>query len=569
MGMVRRLIIIGLILAVIGCAAPAPTPTARPAEAVPAAQPAAPRRITIVIKGSPASVSKRVITGGSGSVPGHSELEVLVHRGLSIVNGKGGLSPQLAEAVPSIENGLWKVAADGRMETTWRIRADATWHDGTPLTAEDLAFTTTVEQDRDANLLRESAYDLVESVEVVDPRTITVRWKEPYIQADMMFTDFALPLPRHLLLKTYLENKGGLSDLPYWSTEFIGTGPYQVREWVRDSHVTLAANQAFAPGRPQVDQITVRFIPDNNALTATVLAGGVDLTMGRGLSVEEGLQIQGQWREGKMDVRFGNWIMMYPQFINPNPAQLSEVSFRRALLHGLDRQQLVDSLQAGLVPVAHSWLSPSRPEHAEVDPSIVKYQYDPTRAAQLLEGLGLRKGADGGLRDPAGQPINLEIRTTGSDDIHLKAMTSVADYWRRLGFTVDEVVIPPQRASDREYRATFPSLILGRQLNGVQDLSWFHSREIPAAENRFAGKNSARYRSAELDGLIDRYYSTIPMRERTQTLGRVLNHMTENVTNMGLFYGTAATMVANRLQGAAAAADGSTESWNAEAWDLK
>src|SRR5439155_26739855 len=99
----------------------------------------------------------------------------------------GHLRPQFAEALPSLENGLWQVFPYGRMETTWRVRPGASWHDGTPLTSADLLFTAAVSQDKDTPIFAHGAYKLIEAVEAPDPRTVTVRWTKPYIDADAMF----------------------------------------------------------------------------------------------------------------------------------------------------------------------------------------------------------------------------------------------------------------------------------------------------------------------------------------------------------------------------------------------
>ena len=68
----------------------------------------------------------------------------LVIGGLTTLDDRGVRQPQLAEAVPSIDNGLWQVLPDGRMQTTHRLRERVTWHDGAPLTSDDLVFTATV-----------------------------------------------------------------------------------------------------------------------------------------------------------------------------------------------------------------------------------------------------------------------------------------------------------------------------------------------------------------------------------------------------------------------------------------
>jgi ABC-type transport system substrate-binding protein len=122
---------------------------------------------------------------GPPSARGLDAVEELVHAGMATIDRRGALSAQIAEAPPSIENGLWRLLPDGRMETTWKIRPQAHWHDGTPVTAEDFRFTLQVAQDRDIAVFRDVSHDAIEGVTVVDPRTVTVTWSRPYIFADV------------------------------------------------------------------------------------------------------------------------------------------------------------------------------------------------------------------------------------------------------------------------------------------------------------------------------------------------------------------------------------------------
>lgn len=127
---------------------------------------------------------------------GRTLLRPLVNPGLSVVDDRLVRRPALAEAVPTLENGLWKTFPDGRMETTWTIREGARWHDGAPFTTDDLLFTATVGRDREVATLNNAAWASVEEVTALDERTITIRWREPYIAADQVFSvGTTLPLP--------------------------------------------------------------------------------------------------------------------------------------------------------------------------------------------------------------------------------------------------------------------------------------------------------------------------------------------------------------------------------------
>src|SRR5205085_10146842 len=134
------------------------------------------------------------------------------------------------------------------------------------------------------------------------------------------------------------------------------------------------------------------FFSDPRTLAASILAGAIDLTMGRGVSLEQATQIRDQWADGHMDLRLNNWIVAYPQLLDPAPAIVSNLQFRRALLTALDRQQMVDTFQFGLTPVGHAYLNPEDPAYGEIAPSIPRYDYDQRKSMQMLEELGPSRG---------------------------------------------------------------------------------------------------------------------------------------------------------------------------------
>ena len=551
-------LIFTLLLAACGPQAPAgPTSAGREAS-----QPAGPKRITAAIHSSPAYISDKVFAG-AGGYPGIDHIEAMVNAGLATEDNRDVLQPQLAETLPTTENGLWRVLPDGRMETTWKLRDGIRWHDGTLFSSADLVFTATVE--RDPELLIPPAtsrfYRFVESVDAPDARTVVVQWRRPFIDADKMFQS---PLPRHLLERAYTEDKARVAELPYWSDQYVGTGAFKLREFVRDSHLVLEANPEYVLGRPKVDEVTVRFIPDSNTMAANVLAGDVELTLGRGLSLNEGVQLRDQWRNGKLEIAFTGWYAMYAQSIDPTPAAMADVRFRGAVLHAIDRQQLADALQAGVVPAAHSYLPPSAPEYPHIEPSIIRYDYDPRRTAQLLGELGYSRGPDGYFRDAAGQRLSLEVRSANEPDVDANSNVAVRDYLERAGISVESELYGRQRGRDLQYRATYPGFQLQRQPNTTDALIRYHSSQVALPATNWAGENKGRYGNPEMDTLLDRFYSSIPVGERMQALGQITRHMTERLHVLGLFYDGESGMIGNRLRNVFANNPGA----NAHLWEL-
>jgi peptide/nickel transport system substrate-binding protein len=257
--------------------------------------------------------------------------------------------------------------------------------------------------------------------------------------------------------------------------------------------------------------------------------------------------VRDQWRDGKLLVATDSYVFAAPQFINPNPPIVADVRFRRALLTAVDRQAMADVIQSGMVPIASNYVRPEEPEAKETDAQVVRYDYDPRRAQQMLEELGYTRSGDGPLVDATGQPLSMEVRATQSPAIHAKTMFPTVDYWQRLGITIDPVVIPVQRLTDFEYRTTHPAFEVVRYRSGAGRIEQLHGSQTPLPTNRFSGSNRPRYMKPEFDGLIDSYLSTIPWEPRMQALGRVVHHMTDQLNVMILVYDVQPTLVGNKI----------------------
>jgi ABC-type transport system substrate-binding protein len=196
----------------------------------------------------------------------------------------------------------------------------------------------------------------------------------------------------------------------------------------------------------------------------------------------------------------------------------------------------------------------------------VKYDYDPRRAAQLIEGLGYVR-RDGIFHDAAGQRLALDTRTNPG---HEQRISAIGDYFRQVGIAAEPFIIPDARRTDREFNTTFPGVRLWRLPNEVGDISRLHSREAPLPENRFNGGNRSRYVNAEFDAMIDRYLATIPHPERVGILAQIIHHMTDQLPVMGIHYNTEPVMISKRLMNVTARDVGeTTEAWNAHLWDVK
>jgi ABC-type transport system substrate-binding protein len=264
------------------------------------------------------------------------------------------------------------------------------------------------------------------------------------------------------------------------------------------------------------------------------------------------------------------WIPIHPQFMSPRPAAVADLRFRQALMRALDRPEMAETLQSDMVQVAHAFLDPSDPDYPAIERNIVRYDYDPARAVQGLADVGYSRVEDGGWIDGAGQRLDVEIITVEGLDIQVKATMAVADAWQRIGVGVQPVVRSAQgSAQDREQNAQFPGFRLIRQPNTTDDMKQYLTSQTPTAETRFVGRNFTRYVNPEYNDLIVRYFQTIPRPQRTEVLGQILKHQSENLVIMGLFYNVQSVAIGKRVQNITnSGVLGFNQAWNAQLWDV-
>src|SRR5437763_1122672 len=294
--------------------------------------------------------------------------------------------------------------------------------------------------------------------------------------------------------------KPGFFGIPYWREGFVGAGPFKMLDWAAGSYVTLGANDSYVLGRPKLDQVEVRFFVDRGALKAALLAGAVQTHMGRGVTVEDVLQIRERTHDVKVQLggTLAGVLPIYPQAIDPDPPIVGNPQFRRALLMAIDRQELTDTLNNGLGPIAHSWVQPDQPEGRAIEGRLVRYSYDPRAAAQMIEALGYTRAADGTFQANDGTRLSIGLLTHEQNSFHVPGALAVQTQWQRLGLDVQLDVLPVARATDLRYRALFPSFILLSKGVIAGPDGYFSRSAIPVSENNFAGGNAGRYGTAEL-----------------------------------------------------------------------
>jgi peptide/nickel transport system substrate-binding protein len=401
-------------------------------------------------------------------------------------------------------------------------------------------------------------------MEAVDDRTLVIYWKQPYILVDYFSPDM---LPAHILESTFRENDQALATSPWLSTEYVGNGPFKLKEFIPSAYVTLTAFDSYVLGRPRLDEVQVKFIPDGNTMLANILSGAADLTLSSTPSVEQSVELQQQSWDGQIGDFSMNYIHFFVQYIDPVHPVLTDKRFHKALMFALDRQAYVDTIQHGYGGVAEVPLLPSDPNFNAILSHVDRYPFDPRRAAEMFAQVDLARGSDGFLRfTGTGQRLEeIEFRTTAEQDVQVRLLAAMSDNFKDAGLDIKQVAIPQNRTADRLYRVTNPGLEeLSGGLGPASLIGFMHSSKVPGPQNNYTNGNYPRYSNPQWDAMIDRYAVTIPLDQRLQIMTDIIKWLQDNLMDVGVIYSTHPQFAARRL-----IVQQDHALWAPETWDLK
>lgn len=449
--------------------------------------------------------------------------------------------PYLAESLPKLNTESWRVFPDGKMETTYRLKPDLTWHDGTALTADDFVFAWSVYTWADLGLSGAKPQNLMEEVSNPDSRTVVIRWRGPYPEAGDLAYSLFQPLPRQILDTVFRQgDPEGFVNHPYWGVQYVGAGPYRLDRWEPGSLIEASAFAGHTLGKPKIGRMIVRFFTDENTALTNVLSEQVHLAMDRALRYEHTGTLKQEWtasRKGTVVLTPTQWryvnVQMRPTVVDPRA--LLDVRTRQALAHTIDKDGL-NALFSGEGAMADTLLPRNVPYFAELDRAVIKYPHDPARSQQLMAEVGYTKGSDGIYANSAGERFTFEFRGDSGSQFE-KDLAVVGDGWHRTGFDPQQLVIPAAQFRDAEYRVGFKG-VYSTTTGSAQDtrLENFSVNAIPTAETRWLGTNYGSWSNAEFNRLWMEFSTTLDRTERDRQVIQMLRLVSEDVAIMPLFH---------------------------------
>ena len=279
----------------------------------------------------------------------------------------------------------WSLSEDKRTYT-FKLQSGVTWHDGKPMTAEDVVFSIT-KFHMELSPRARSVFARIRDASAPDPLTVVLTLETPFDPFLLMFdvTTVAI-VPKHIYDGTdYRTNPSNQTP--------IGTGPFRFVEWQRGNYIRLRRNENYwKPGQPYLDEIIFRIIPDSQSRGVALQSGQVQMTAANDI---EPFDVPRFKEQPNLDMTTKGWELFSPLSwleLNHRVKPLDDIRVRQAISHALDREFILRRLWFGVGKVATGPVASTTRFHAA---GLKLPGYDPKAATKLLDDAGLKPNAQG------------------------------------------------------------------------------------------------------------------------------------------------------------------------------
>jgi peptide/nickel transport system substrate-binding protein len=402
-------------------------------------------------------------------------IEEMLFLALGELDEKLNLQPRLAKS--------WQMSADGKV-VTFLLRDDVVWSDGQPTSADDVLFTYQLATNPQVGYAGQGRFAQVDTVVVLDKHTIRFTFKSAYPDA---LLDLQIPiLPKHVLAAV---PPAQLREAPF-NRQPVGNGPFVLKEWRANDRVIFEANARYFAGRPKLDRVVFRIVPDETILLSSLMAGEIDL-----------LPYVAPNQAGAVRQKPHLRIVKYPDrgysflAFNLKRPLFQDRRTRQAIAKAINRQNLIAALLNGngqLVP------GPIMPYFWAYDASLPSDIFNPDEAEDLLD-LAEWVDKDGdGVREKNGQPLVFTMKTNADNRLRSDALVMIQADLQKVGVRArPELLEWGKLVEDVLQRRDFDAVLLSWQTGyAVNPSQLWHSEAIAN------GYNLTSYNNPHVDSLL-------------------------------------------------------------------
>lgn len=338
----------------------------------------------------------------------HCEISALLFDGLTDHDGENRIIPRLARR--------WEYDGDA-LTYTFYLEEDVLWHDGEPFTAEDVKFTFEAIMDPENGSENAPNYEDVEEITVVDEHTVSFRLSAVNT-AFLEYMTMAV-MPEHLL-----------EGEDWQESEFfrkpVGTGPYRLESWDAGQAIVLKKNEDYFAGAANIGTIIFKIVADDSARAMQLLSHELDLAQ---VTPKEAAVFEEKEDYAVYEMTTSDYRGILYNFRNPYWRKHADLI--PAINYAIDRRAILDAVLLGHGDVAYSPLQRNIYNCEETE----RYDYNPKKAAELLQNAGCEKDAQGYWgRD--GERIQFTISASPGDQVRIDMAQAAAQQLQKIDLDV-------------------------------------------------------------------------------------------------------------------------------------
>jgi peptide/nickel transport system substrate-binding protein len=509
-----------------------------------------PNSLNFLLTGGPISFSSMVLT---------PLFEPMIR-----YNADGEMEPRLLAEIPSVENG--GISEDG-LTYNLKFRPGVTWHDGTPVTANDFKFTWEWIMDPKNQAQATAGWSEIEEVTIVDDQNATVTLKQLYIPFIGETLGWNPLLPQHIQSTMTTEEFG---------RNPVGNGPFRFVSWTPGDNLVYARNEDYhGEDKALLDQLIWKVVPDRNTVIAQAKTGdiqiGVDFTEAQIPEMESVQGVALSITPQQIYERYHFTMVTREDATQPHPI-FGDRNVRLAIAHAIDRQTIIDAVLYGRTQIARNELDNTPYANTAIEP----YPFDPEKARQLLDEAGWTVGADG-IREKDGTRLSFSHGTTSGNQTRETIQALAQANLKDIGV---EMNIANQPASKFFGGFNDGGGWLDRTLdmtgftNGLPSSDpnlqpFWHTESIPTTESP-NGFNHSGLSNPDLDRLLDAQLSELDEAKRQEMLNEAQVIIADEVPMIPMYGRVGIHSISDRVQGVQPSTFGSVSGlvWNAQDWSI-
>jgi peptide/nickel transport system substrate-binding protein len=407
----------------------------------------------------------------------------------------GNLIPVLAAELPT-------VSAD-HLRITLKLRPDAHWQDGVPITANDVKFTLDKIRDPKIPAINKSPYfEKLDHLEVLDDHTVAFVWKEPFAPAIYAITQL-WPIPEHVYGKgDFLTNPANRKP--------VGSGPFKLDEWVSSQYISLVRDPNYYGQKAHLDRVIFKVVEDDAVALNMLKAGELD----------EMRATQVQWEKQMADPEFQSRFRKVDYYFpgynfiawNCRSPWFSDKRVRKAMTLLFDRESVNTKIFSGYARLVsgpfyiNSWA---------YDKTVKPLPFDPDGARKLLDEAGWKDTDNDGIRDKNGKKFEFELNVISGSAPAAQFSQLLQEECGKAGIRIDIRQLEGSSFFDRVDKGDFDAAMLGWRLDFDPDcFDTFHSSMVAPK-----GLNHGWYSNPQVDSLL-----VLGRREFDQTKRAAIYH---------------------------------------------